>query len=223
MDWINLGNATPRAKFDSHVAVDWPEGREYSLPTDLNEPSRTFADVTRSRRSQRTYAAPAIEQLAQLLSLSCRVRSPLTSSGGLRQSSRPAPSSGALHPIHVILHRRNAKEWQRYDPYKHSLFDLQSSLSPSIVRSAFDEVLTGGDATLMLFVAEPGLTFAKYEQACSLIWRDAGVLQGVLSLAAEAMGLNFCLLGVTGDPWVSRLIQQNTLVGVGAAYVGAPG
>jgi hypothetical protein len=75
----------------------------------------------------------------------------------------------------------------------------------------------------MLFAAEPNLTFAKYNEACSLIWRDAGVLQGILSLAAEDLGLNFCLVGVTGEPWVSGLIEQNTLVGVGAAYVGAPG
>jgi SagB-type dehydrogenase family enzyme len=222
MRWIDLGNPTPRAKIEPQVPVEWPDGREYPLPTNLDEPSRSFAEVARFRRSKRAYAAPAIEQLAQLLSLSCRVRAPLSLSGELPQSSRSVPSAGALHPIHVILHRRQERQWHRYDPYRHSIWELRSNLSPSSVRAALEEVLPGGDATLMLFAAEPGLTFAKYNQACSLIWRDAGVLQGILSLAAEALGLHFCLIGVTGEPWVSGLIEQNTLVGVGAAYVGAP-
>jgi SagB-type dehydrogenase family enzyme len=174
-----------------------------------------------SRRSGREYAAPSIEELAHLLSLSCRVREVLSPAGTLPQSSRPAPSAGALHPIHIILHRRNEPQWNRYDPYTHALWELRSDTPPSVVRGALESVLPGGDATLMLFAAEPGLTFAKYHRACSLIWRDAGVLQGFLSLAAAAIGLNFCLVGVTGEPWVRGLVEQDALVGVGAAYVGA--
>jgi SagB-type dehydrogenase family enzyme len=222
MHWINLGNPVPRTTLQRHVPLKWPHDKQVLLPTNPNEPWRSLAEVLRSRRSKRDYAALAIEELAQLLSLSSRVKEVLSSAGTLPQSSRPAPSAGALHPIHIILHRQGELHWDRYDPYTHSLWGLRSETPPSMVREALEEVLPGGDATLMLFAAEPGLTFAKYERACSLIWRDAGVLQGFLSLAAEALGLNFCLVGVTGEPWVSGLVEQNALVGVGAAYVGAP-
>jgi hypothetical protein len=112
--------------------------------------------------------------------------------------------------------------WMRYDAFTHSLRELRTTVRPSTVRAALDEVMPGEKATVILFAAEPKLTFAKYEDACSLVWRDAGVLQGHLSLAAEALGLSLCLLGVTGEPWVSRLVEQDALVGVGAAYVGTP-
>jgi SagB-type dehydrogenase family enzyme len=223
MRWIDLGNPIPRAKIEPHEPVEWLGVDEYFLPSDPAEPNTSFRDVVRARRSQRNFAAPTIEQLARLLALACRVRAPLEPLEGLSLSTRPAPSAGALHPIHVILHRRDQERWQRYDPYSHSLVGLQTNHSPSKVRESLAEVLVGGQATVILFAAEPNLTFAKYEQACSLIWRDAGVLQGVFSLAAEALGFHWCLLGVTGEPWVSGLFRQNALVGVGAAYLGAPG
>jgi len=222
MQWIDLGNPAPRTSFERYVPLIWPHDKRVLLPDNPNEPTRRLVEILESRRSKRDYAAPAIEDLAHLLGISCRVREVLCAAGTLPQSSRPAPSAGALHPIHIILHRNDERQWDRYDPYTHSLLGLRSDTPPSVVREALEKVLPGGDATLMLFAAEPRLTFAKYHQACSLIWRDAGVVQGFLSLAAEALGLNFCLIGVTGEPWVSGLIEQDALVGVGAAYLGAP-
>jgi SagB-type dehydrogenase family enzyme len=222
MDWIDLGNPVPRTTLLRHTPLEWPHDKQVPLPANPNEASRSLAEVLSSRRSKRDYSTPTLEKLAQLFSLSSRVRDVLSSAETLPQSIRPAPSAGALHPIHIILHRHGEHHWDRYDPYTHSLWELRSATPPSIVRTALQEVLPGDGATLLLFAAEPKLTFAKYEQACSLIWRDAGVLQGFLSLAAEALGLNFCLMGVTGEPWVSGLVEQNSLIGVGAAYVGAP-
>ena len=83
------------------------------------------------------------------------------------------------------------------------------------------EVIDAPNATLLLFVAEPGMTGSKYEDAASLVWRDAGVLLGAIAMAAEALALNFSPMGVTGEPWTSHLILGAPLVGVGAAFVGA--
>ena len=123
--------------------------------------------------------------------------------------------------MHLIVHFPGTATWHRHDPVGHSLVEVPSALSPAEVRISLDRVLPGGAATLMLFAVEPGMTFAKYRGACSLVWRDAGVLQGPLAIAAEALNLHFCLLGVTGEPWVGRLLDQPGLIGVGAAYVGA--
>jgi hypothetical protein len=74
---------------------------------------------------------------------------------------------------------------------------------------------------MLLFVGEPGKTFSKYNHATSLVWRDAGVLIGHMALVAESLGLNFCPLGITGEPWVSELDKQGKLVGVGVALLGS--
>jgi len=71
-------------------------------------------------------------------------------------------------------------------------------------------------------VAEPGKTSAKYSSSSSLVWRDAGVLLGHIGLAAESLGLNYCPLGITGEPWVSQLDSQGKLSGVGLALLGFP-
>ena len=84
-----------------------------------------------------------------------------------------------------------------------------------------DKLLHAPEATLFLFAAEPGMTAAKYGDPLSLVWRDAGVLLGYLAAAAESIDLRLCPLGVTGDPWVRRLVDQAGLAGVGTALVGA--
>jgi hypothetical protein len=69
-------------------------------------------------------------------------------------------------------------------------------------------------ALLMALVCEPGKTAAKYEHFESLVWRDAGVVLGYMSIVAEALGLNFCPLGLVGDPWPPE--QGGTLLLKGA-------
>lgn len=84
------------------------------------------------------------------------------------------------------------------------------------------KVLGGDRATRILFLSEPGKTLGKYQNGCSLIWRDAGALLGVMALTATAQGLNFCPLGITGEPWASNLAEQGKLAGVGFALLGSP-
>jgi hypothetical protein len=133
---------------------------------------------------------------------------------------RPAPSAGAIHPIHLILRRPQNKAWQRYDSIAHALIDVSSSLDAEHVRRAMLEVLPAPEATLILFAAEVGKTAAKYHHPASLVWRDAGALQAVMGFAAHALSLAFCPLGVTGEPWVGELLEHRGLFGVGAAFVG---
>jgi SagB-type dehydrogenase family enzyme len=221
MSWIDLGNPTPLEYPQPHSPVAWPGGKVRSLCETSDRPTRSFMEVAETRRTRRTFESPGETRLSQLFSMTCRAHSIISREFGFPQTTRSAPSAGAIHPVHVILHGIDDRGWSRYDPFEHALVDLPSRLEPSTVRSALDPVLPSDRATLLLFAAEPALTFAKYREACSLIWRDAGILQGYFSAAAEALDLNFCLIGVTGEPWVSQLVDENALVGVGAAYVGS--
>ena len=94
------------------------------------------------------------------------------------------------------------------------------SLGPEEIREAVARVLPAELATLVWFVAEPGLTARRYAASESLIWRDAGVLQGHMALSAASLGLGFTLVGVSMARQASRLVPSTGLHGVGLAYVG---
>lgn len=119
---------------------------------------------------------------------------------GFALSHRPCPSAGAIHPIHLLVIDPQAGRWLRYDAVSHALDEVITQLEPSGVLAEMHSVLPATSATLLILAAEPGKTAAKYEAAESLVWRDAGVLLGFLAVAAEALGLNYCPLGVTGEP-----------------------
>ncbi|WP_147424154.1 hypothetical protein [Xanthomonas campestris] len=116
----------------------------------------------------------------------------------------------------------DASAWARYNPLDHALDVIgapASVLNP--LREQADQIIHTQPGILLLFVAEPQMTAAKYEKSDSLVWRDAGVLQGALAMTSEYLGFNFCLLGMTGDPWAGQLSEQCQLVGVGLAALGA--
>jgi len=206
----------------SHSPVEWPSGSQILL--DNIPPSiACSADIDnffKTRRTQRRMGTISYAELGAWLDLSCRAQLVQGSDCGFEISMRPAPSAGAIHPIHLILSGAQAKAWQRYNSVDHALIDVPSNLDAEQVRRAMLEVLPVPDATLILFAAEVGKTATKYEHPASLVWRDAGALLAVMGFAAHALSLAFCPLGVTGEPWVGQLLQHRGLFGVGAAFVG---
>lgn len=221
MDWSDLKNPRPRSEPRQYTPVAWPESSFLPLPDVLLPETPPFASVVESRRTRYSFAPLQDEQLAALMHLTCRVRATLAGPLSFPQSYRPVPSAGAIHPVHVVLHRPRDAALHRYDPNEHGLRRLHAVLDVTTLRAAMHKVIDAPSATLLLFVAEPGLTESKYEAAASLVWRDAGVLLGAIAMAAEALSLNFSPMGVTGEPWAGRLIPGAPLVGVGAAFVGA--
>jgi hypothetical protein len=142
---------------------------------------------------------------------------------GFQLQQRPIPSAGAIHPIHVILSVPGLG-WSRYNSISHSLeaLDLPADWSATL-ESKCNELVAIEDGSLVLFVAEPGMTAAKYDEFESLVWRDAGILQSAFAVVAAAANCNLCLLGITGNPWAAALDQQGQLTGVGVAILGAQG
>ena len=125
-----------------------------------------------------------------------------------------------IHGIHLLLRPPSGSLWQRYDPLLHELVDVpDSERSCSSALQAAVELMPMGNATLVLLAAEPAMYAAKYANHESLVWRDAGVLLGYLSLTATALGLIFCPLGLTGEAALKSLDSQGKLAGVGMAAV----
>lgn len=222
MTWIELGNPTPHREPKQYRPINWQVGEVNYLP--IPEPSinASFEKVISTRRSRRTFGPISTKDLGALLWMSCRVAQKGHQELGFPLTLRPAASAGAIHPIHVIANAPTDSKWWLYNPNEHRLEHLEKTdAALANVRSMLENLVPLGDATILLFAAEPGKTAAKYADACSLIWRDAGVLLGHLSLAAEALSLSFCPLGITGDEWAKKLNQQGYLAGVGMALVGS--
>jgi hypothetical protein len=160
-------------------------------------------------------------QLDALFTLTCKVTDAADDRLGFPQAHRPAPSAGGIHPIHVVINLPEDEAFLRYDPANHGFRVLRTDLASRLVRREVGDLVDAAHAAVLLFVAEPGMTAAKYSNADSLVWRDAGVLLGAFCYAAEALEMNCVPLGITGEPWVTQLNPAPGLAGVGVALLGS--
>ncbi|MCS6193209.1 nitroreductase family protein [Shewanella baltica] len=223
MTWIDLGNPVPRQHPERYELIQWDVGEIFTLPALSEELDWPFSKVLNARISQREFGILDDKQLGTFLWNACRTRAIAVSELGFDLEHRASPSAGAIHPIHIVIKRPGDGRWWLYQPKTHEMAELknvQSKLSPLYERSL--SVLEGNNATRILFLAETGKTLGKYQDGCSLIWRDAGALLAVMAFVAAAQGLNFCPLGITGEPWASNLAEKGKLAGVGLALLGSP-
>lgn len=223
MSWLDLGNPHPLASPNPYRPIAWPDGKVMALPR-LESGTcgdSSFRSLLARRRTRRSFGRLERKELGALLDLTCRVQQTGDESLGFPISRRPVPSAGAIHPIHLLVIAPAEDVWYRYDAFEHVLKEVAVADNPREARSAMEAVLPAPNATLIMMAAEVGKVAAKYAYPASLIWRDAGVLLGCLSMAAEALELSFCPLGVTGEPWIGQLLDQPGLAGVGAAFAGS--
>jgi len=211
----------PRLDLQPHQPVRWPDGPRRVLPAPSAPLPVDLTCLLEGRQTRRDFTSEVSDvHLGELLWLTCRSRSSRPSPFGPDQESRPYPSAGAMHPIHVLITRRD-DPWSRYDPVGHALVEiLNSHENAAQVRRAAGQLVELDRGTLIALVAEPGKTAAKYENPESLIWRDAGVVLGYISILAEALALAFCPLGITADEYLATLLPSSgRLHGAGLAIL----
>lgn len=221
MNWIDLGNPSPRKRIKSYVPYEWRiKETEFLLePADISTPA--FDTTINRRRTKYNFGELSRNQLTNFLWLSSRTINKKSTFNGQELEQRPSPSAGAIHPIHILI---SSKEnvWSKYNSSQHSLLKLKLEKENLFNHTiAINELIEIENALTIFFVAEPGKTFSKYKSAGSLVWRDTGVLIGYMSLVAEALNLNFCPLGITGDNWSKKLDPKRKLFGVGVALLGS--
>ena len=220
--WKSLGNPVPRETPEPYAPMVWPNGATIPLPPVGDIELGSMASALDARITRRSFSQVSQPQISALLWHTARTLQTAASPLGFAIEHRPVPSAGAIHPIHILVQSERTQGWARYCPQHHNLQTVPDA--DLLVRPLVElcEVIVARDeGALILFAAEPGKTASKYESADSLVWRDAGVLQGHMALVAAALGLNFCLLGVTGEPWIADLSEKRQLRGVGAAILGS--
>lgn len=214
---------TPRVQPVRYQPFVWPAAARLQLTPRSQALELDLVELLEQRQTRRDFKQ-SIENisLGEFLWLACRNRSSRSSPFGPDQESRVHPSAGAMHPIHVFAARASGL-WMRYDPVEHSLIELPKSAdSATACRCAVNHLVETEQGVLLGLVAEPGKTAAKYERHESLVWRDAGVVLGYMSLVAEGLGLAFCPLGITGWPYLTDYIPgADRLQPVGLAVLGA--
>lgn len=212
----------PRDVPQRYEPIAWPRGQRIQLPPRTAPLLVDVVTLMEQRQTRREFTRElSLEALGEFLWLACRSRSSRASQYGPKQESRPHPSAGALHPIHVLV-ARDGEALYRYDPAEHALMEIPGSKSCAVhALAAARASLELGQAGVLALVAEPGKTGSKYENPASLVWRDAGVVLGYMSVVAEALGLAFCPLGMTGERQLIEALPGATdLRGVGLAVLG---
>lgn len=222
MDSTKLGTPRPKAVPSQYSPREWPALRAKPLSRVDKLPEVDTAQLLMSRKSCRKFGtAPDESSLGHLLYLSAYALSAQPSSYGFGLRHSCAPSAGAIHGVHVLAVTAVAGYAHRYDALSHAMVELTGSETYArLARDEAAELVELRDATLLLLAAEPGMYAAKYSAHETLMWRDAGVLLGYFSVVAQALDLDFCILGVTGDEALRHLDGQTQLLGVGVAAVG---
>jgi SagB-type dehydrogenase family enzyme len=194
------------------------------LPAPENVPSPACLHVLHGRCSRRTFETLPEERLATLLWFTAKTLRVQREPSGFGWQHRPAPSSGGRHPIYplVLIPAIDPLGLSVYEPESHALLDLEQPEASAQLAflERLEAVLSPQSGTVIWFAADFLRTASRYESCESLVWRDAGALLATICIAAEAMSLNCCAYGITGEAWISQLFPPNRFIGVGGCVVG---
>lgn len=226
MDFIELRNPARRGellRFQEHCY-------EITEITYLEPPSKIeqkdFFRVVESRITRREFGEMSLNALSALFWYTAKTSVSRKLEQGHKWHHRPAPSAGGRHPLDHIIFRNMAGKWIAflYDPIAHAFGRLAIEEKADInqwVEGIFT-TLNIKSETVVWNVAQFQRTSSVYTNSTSLIYRDEGAIQATFGLVAEALNLNFCTIGVSGEPNISQMLRANDLLrGVGGFCVGA--
>jgi SagB-type dehydrogenase family enzyme len=224
MEITELKPPRPWAKGSSLRTCDFQITGVLKIPKITSRKLPALHCVLRTRQSRRDFKTPlTLEQLGDLLWHSFRVRQKGYVNGQCVWESRPTPSGGGCHPIHVVVvgarFLKNALLF--YDAQGHS-FGVRDAPSGLVTR-CLEEVgtcLKVQKGTALWFLADLARSGTRYKNPESLAWRDSGALLATISIVAEGLGLNSCGLGLHDIPSLRRFLKLDKWVmGVGGCVV----
>jgi len=221
-EWLLTKDPVPLERQPSQEECSlWPILRNEALDRNFPAPMRDYLDAVDCRKSTREFGDLDDSILSGILWYTLRTQALLDSCG--KRLLRPVPSAGATHPIDLLVLQPDGMIW-RYDGNTHSkqFIDVNSERVSSVYSNC-REVLDPCNGNLLILVANLARVAQYYSNFESLVWRDAGVILGALSLTSEVFGVAYCPLGVTGDSWLYDLLSSKgkDVRGVGVALIGS--
>lgn len=217
---IDLGALRVRAELLPYAEFEYPTTTRIALDSPRSQPELP-RDFLRTRRSRRGFGRIGVDELGPLLWHAARTCGYVEGEYGTVEL-RPAPSAGARHPIDLMLFDTRVAQGFVYRSTLHCLDQLRvGAQEHGRLVAAARAVLDLGEGWLLWLVAQPARTLAKYECGEGFVLLDAGALVATLSFAAHATDVAYCALGISGEPWISRLLDsQGAAVGVLGGLVG---
>lgn len=233
------GNYWAKGRFDPPPArhPTWGSS-DIALPRPdlerLHAQDPPLSAVMEGRRSIRSYDEDdplTVEEVGEFLFRTARVRA-TGQDTGLDVSDRPWPAGGAAHELEVypLVHKVRGlpSGLYHYDPHQHGLSQVPATATALrwlMMSSAAG--MNGGATPQVLFVIATryGRLSWKYRaMAYALTLKHVGVLQQTMYLAATAMGLAPCALGVGDAEAFAAATGLDALeeTGVGEFALGRP-
>jgi SagB-type dehydrogenase family enzyme len=219
-----LQSPVPRAHPLKGEDIRWSTDPPRTLTAPMHPGSVDVFPLLNGRRTHRHFRSLTARDLSTFLWYSARTRFAYLDESGRRFESRPAPSAGGCHPhdLLIVRPRHGNLEASVYDSRAHALAALQrpkTALQRFVSHVA--DAVPPEQGTIIWLVAQPQRTQNYYRSPESLLWRDAGVLIGVMAVVADALNLAFCPVGATGDPHIGRLLgTRSSAYGFGGAILG---
>ena len=225
MTFLKLKEPIPVSRNEEFTPFAFSKEWVSYLPIPDRVESPPVLDVLERRQTHRTFRALNRSGLSSLLWHSAKTHEMRRREDGCFWQHRAVPSAGGCHPIHILVlpPKLDGSTLVAYDSVAHALIELRDVLPSTIrnFRNEVEQIVRPQDGTILIFAADYSQTYRSYQNAESLVWRDAGVLLMGLAIVSEAFELNFCPLGTTADAFVEKAFGSPCLGGVGACIVGA--
>lgn len=199
----------------------WPVREKIALRPREPTPLITLGDVMRGRRTRRSFGRPSLAMVVEVLRFATHTTEASKKKGVARYLA-PSVGAGGLHGMDILILPR-ATHLLRYDRLNDSLEFLvvRNRSLLDAARSRAHELLPAARGYWIILVADQARYSAIYNEAESLIWRDAGALTQVVCMSAFAFGLECCPLGLHGDEVTASIdLSSDRIMACGMLAIG---
>lgn len=219
-----LAEPRPRPHELPYRNIDWAYRTIRPLSTPIDIDRVDFFEVLRGRATRRRFGPLEETRLSLLLWYVARDQRPAEEDSHSLWTHKFIPSAGGRHPIEMVVIPPISGRAivYLYDALSHCLKEL--IVADKKVRdfhTSLQEIVPSGDGTILWLLADFDRTSAKYENAESLVWRDAGIVLGAIHMVAAALNINCCSYGINGDAWTAELTNAESVYGAGGCVVGS--
>ena len=227
MTLIDLGEPVPRNGTLSFRGFEYSCHEKIWLDPPAAKPEKDVFTVLEQRQTRRDFQLLSYDEISHLLWYSIKRRSAIIDHGRYIWQHAATPSAGGCYPIDILIIGTSGRADGvfYYDPIGHVLAQISEpdeEAREKLVQVAMECSAAKSLGTLFWFAAQFSRTNSRYQNPDSLIWRDSGALLATIGIVAEALSLNCCGLGATGNPSLSRMVNASDLiVGTGGCIVGS--